>query len=372
MNNSTNRWFAANSRTTFTPEVQGQRWPDGRRSGLAAGHLRFSVLGILLALAAGQSCLAQSGRYYVTDESGFNSVWQFQGGALVSSFPTVPAGGADGPILVDGNTNEVRSVKGGFNGGFAAGSPAPGSEYDFAGVVQGPLSLDFTAHPGYGRVIDAAFDGSNAYIVAGLFGNAGVFRYNSDFSGPGTLVFNLFGPAQETTQGITYDTSTNTIWTSDYDFNATATGGRVRQWSLAGVELFSFPVIDNAGVASGRNTALAYDPSDDTFWMNATLKVRWDLDSVNCGRSTARGTSCRVFTVSRQWPRLHPTSSIGAVKSSSYPNRPPPCYPLPASSRWSRVCVEDGVAKTGLCYRSAFLESGDPAPLFFYAGVRKE
>ena len=83
MNNSTHRWFAANSQTTFTPEVQGQRCPAGRRSGLAAGHWRFSVLGILLALAASQSCLAQSGRYYVTDESGFNSVWH-QGGALVS------------------------------------------------------------------------------------------------------------------------------------------------------------------------------------------------------------------------------------------------------------------------------------------------
>ncbi len=244
----------------------------GKQSAPPTERWRIVTLVIVFSLAVGHSCMAQSGRYYVTDESGFNSIWQFQGSALVSSFPTVPAGGADGPILVDGNTNEVRSVKGGFNGGFAAGSPAPGSEYNFAGVVQGPLSLDFTAHPGYGRVIDAAFDGSNAYIVAGLFGNAGIFRYNADFSGAGTLMFNLVGAAQQTSQGVTYDTSTNTIWTSDYDFNATVTGGRVRQWSLAGVELFSFPVIDSAGVPSERNTALAYDPSDDTFWMNAHVE----------------------------------------------------------------------------------------------------
>jgi hypothetical protein len=219
------------------------------------------------------STLAQSGRYYLTDESGFNRIWQFQGGSLIASFPTVPAGAPDGPILVDGNALEVRSVKGGFSGGPIGGTPVAGSEYDFAGSVQGPLSLDFTAHPGYGRVIDGAFDGQNAYIVAGLFNSAGVFRFNGDFSGPGTLVFNIPSFPQSTAQGITYDTLTNTIWTSDYDFGALATGGRVRQWSLAGVELFSFPVVDNAGNASERNTALAYDPSDDTFWMNAHVET---------------------------------------------------------------------------------------------------
>lgn len=227
---------------------------------------RIFLLGAL-AIAA-NAFAGPTGRYYVTDESGFNKVWQFQGNSL-SSFPTVPSGGADGPIIVDGNTNTVRSVKGGFSGGASA---SPGSEYDFAGNPLGPISLDFSAHSGYGRVIDAAFDGTNAYIVSGLFGNAGVFRYNADFSGPGTLMFNLSGPAQSTAQGITYDTTTNTFWTSDYDFGASATGGRVRQWTSSGVELFSFAVVDNLGNASERNTALAYDFADDTFWMNAHVE----------------------------------------------------------------------------------------------------
>ena len=224
--------------------------------------------GIWLALglaAASAVSAGPTGRYYVTDESGFNKVWQFQG-ATLSSFNTVPAGGADGPIVVDGNTSTVRSVKGGFSGG---AGPSPGSEYNFAGVPGAANSLNFSAHGGYGRVIDAAFDGTNTYIVSGLFGNAGVFKYGANFSGPGVLQFNLLGAAQRTSQGITYDTTTNTIWTSDYDFGAGATGGRVRQWSLAGVELASFAVVDSAGNASGRNTALAYDFSDDTFWMNA-------------------------------------------------------------------------------------------------------
>ena len=227
--------------------------------------------GIWLALglaAASAVSAGPTGRYYVTDESGFNRVWQFQGSTL-SSFATVPAGGADGPIVVDGNTSTVRSVKGGFGGG---SGPSPGSEYTFAGVPGAAISLNFSAHAGYGRVIDAAFDGTNTYIVAGLFGSAGVFKYGADFSGPGVLQFNLLGAAQSTSQGITYDTTTNTIWTSDYDFGAGATGGRVRQWSLAGVELASFAVVDSAGNASERNTALAYDFSDDTFWMNAHVE----------------------------------------------------------------------------------------------------
>lgn len=221
-----------------------------------------------LALASACAWAGPTGRYYVTDESGFNKVWQFQGNTL-TSFATVPAGGADGPIIVDGTTNTVRSVKGGFTGGAAASA---GSEYNFAGTPLGAVGLDFSAHGGYGRVIDAAFDGTNSYIVSGLFGTAGVFRYGADFSGPGTLMFNLTGAAQSTSQGITYDTTTKTIWTSDYDFGATATGGRVRQWALDGTELFSFAVVDNAGNASERNTALAYDFTDDTFWMNAHVE----------------------------------------------------------------------------------------------------
>jgi hypothetical protein len=108
--------------------------------------------------------------------------------------------------------------------------------------------------------------------VSGLFGAAGVFQYNGDFSGPGTLLFNLAGPSfQSTSQGITYDTTTNTIWTSDYNISGSQSGF-VRQWSLGGIELFSFQVKDNNNVVSERNTALAYDFTDDTFWLNAHVE----------------------------------------------------------------------------------------------------
>jgi len=235
--------------------------------GLRLGCALLAVLG----MTAMAGAVGPSGRYYVTDESGFNSVWQFQGNTL-SSFPTSTSG-ADGPVVVDGNTNTVRTVTGGFTGG----AVSSGFEYDFNGVVQGPISLDFSAHSGAGRVIDAAFDGTNAYIVSGLFGGAGVYQYNADFSGSGTFLFDPTAPTNGlpgavNPQGITYDTTTDTFWVSDYDFNATVTGGQVIQFDAAGNRLSSFLVVDNSGNASERNTALAYDFTDDTFWMNAHVE----------------------------------------------------------------------------------------------------
>jgi hypothetical protein len=228
----------------------------------------FSVFAIGLHGAAQAAGAGPKGRYYVTDESGYNKIWQFQGTTL-NSFPTMPSGGGDGPIIVDGITNTVRSVK-----GFTGGSNSPGYEYLFDGTPTTSLNLDFTAHSPYGRVIDAAFDGENSYIVSGLlqFGSAGVFKYADNFSGTGSLVFN-FGPDSilQSQQGITYDTKNKTLWTSDY--NLTGTGiGYVREWDMSGNQKSLFEVVTSSGVRSERNTALAYDFSDDTFWLNAHVE----------------------------------------------------------------------------------------------------
>ena len=105
-------------------------------------QLFFLVVATLrIAGVAEAGPIGPMGRYYVTDESGFNRIWQFQGSSL-TSFATVPAGGADGPIIVDGNaaTDPVRSVKGGFSGG---SGPSPGSSYDFAGTTSSGAQLGF-------------------------------------------------------------------------------------------------------------------------------------------------------------------------------------------------------------------------------------
>jgi hypothetical protein len=86
------------------------------------------------------------------------------------------------------------------------------------------------------------------------------------------LVFNFSSdPILQSQQGITYDTKAKTLWTSDY--NLTGTGiGYVRQWDMSGNQLSLFEVVTDSGVRSERNTALAYDFSDDTFWLNAHVE----------------------------------------------------------------------------------------------------
>jgi hypothetical protein len=41
---------------------------------------------------------------------------------------------------------------------------------------------------------------------------------------------------------------------------------------MLGNQLSSFEVVTNTGVKSERNTALAYDFTDDTFWLNAHVE----------------------------------------------------------------------------------------------------
>lgn len=279
----------------------------------------FSFLAICLHGAAYAAGAGPSGRYYVTDESGFNKIWQFQGNSL-SSFPTVPSGGADGPIIVDGNTNTIRSVKGGFVGG----GTAQGSEYLFNGTPIASLNLDFSAHSGYGRVIDAAFDGKNAYIVAGLFGSAGIFQYSPDFSGTGSLVFNFpSDPILQTQQGITYDTTTKTFWTSDYNLGGSR--GYVRQWDMSGKELSSFEVVSNTGVQSERNSALAYDFTDDTFWLNAHVENSLGYGRGELWQFSRNGTFLQAIH-GQELDKQAPTSILywgGEIRATGQPTGVP-------------------------------------------------
>ncbi|MGI8923737.1 MAG: PEP-CTERM sorting domain-containing protein [Fimbriimonadales bacterium] len=77
-----------------------------------------------------------------------------------------------------------------------------------------------------------------------------VFMYDNNY-GNGLFMFN----AQPGDLGITYDSSTGTIWTSNFD------SGLVTQYQMDGVRLFQF---FSGGLAVG---ALAYDAIDDSFWM---------------------------------------------------------------------------------------------------------
>lgn len=290
---------------------------------------------LFLGMTGAANAIGPVGRYYVTDESGFNQVWQFQGNTL-SSFPTA-TNGADGPIVVDGNTNTVRTVAGGFSGGAISN----GFEYDFNGAVQGPISLDFSTHTNAGRVIDAAFDGTNAYIVSAFGASDGVYRYNADFSGPGVFLFDPTLGGSVNPQGITYDTTTNTIWITDYDFGATAIGGQVIQFDLLGNPMSSFRVVDNAGNPSERNTALAYDFTDDTFWMNAHVENTLGFGIGELWQFDRNGNFLQKIHGAQLDPNA-PQNILywgGEIRATGEPNQPNNAVPEPVSAMLSLLSL---------------------------------
>jgi len=237
-----------------------------------------------LALPAGLavSAAAQTGVYYVTDEDQpVGSIYTVQGGVYTNQWNTT-SGLRHGAIAVGPTT--VRSTVEAFGGG----GFYPGEAHTLAGVFVGPLLPGLnTAGVGPGRIIDGAFDGQSTFVVCGFDAFAAVtgevWRYGANFDGPGAFMFNV----GQNDQGITYDTATNTIWTSEYNLSGVV--GRIKQWDLAGNLLFAFPAIRPVAggfIESERNTALAYDASDDTFWFNAhvedtlngTLGELWQFD----------------------------------------------------------------------------------------------
>ena len=211
--------------------------------------------------------LAQTGEYFITTEDQpTDDIRVVQNGAIQRSWlPPI----RQGAIAVSNSVHTIDEAFG-SSGIFAGGHWTKG------GTPLGPASLDTTGIV-TGRIIDGTFDGrSSTYVVSGFdaFGTpvtgGEVWRFGPGFSGPGALMFAV----GQNDQGITYDLQTNTIWTSEYNLNGNL--GLIKQWDLAGNLIFSFPAQyvapTGALIQSERNTALAYDPLDDTFWFNAHVE----------------------------------------------------------------------------------------------------
>lgn len=235
---------------------------------MSTRHLQ-SVAALALITGSAAVASAQTGRYYITDEDQpVGSIYTVQGGIYTNQWVT-NSGLRHGAIAV--GPLSVRTMTEALGGG----GFFPGERHSLAGVFLGPIlpGLD-TAGVGLGRINDGAFDGQNTYVVSGfdVFGavTGEVWRYGADFDGPGAFMFRV----GQNDQGITYDTATNTIWTSEYNFTTGAVG-MIKQWDLAGNLIFAFPAVRPSPlglIESERNTALAYDPSDDTIWFNAHVE----------------------------------------------------------------------------------------------------
>jgi len=166
--------------------------------------------------------------------------------------------------VTDGDSEFIKAIQGGSVidenlaiGGSRRYRVAVGDTIWLGDVDQGTnIELDLNLDPtgntsGTGIDIsegtDGATDGSSNYSVESFSSSAGVYQFNSDWSG-GTLLFSVSG---SDIVGITYDPINGSLWISDET--------TLYEYNMAGVLQGSFPH------AGGRGS-LAYEGSTDTFW----------------------------------------------------------------------------------------------------------
>jgi PEP-CTERM motif len=141
--------------------------------------------------------------------------------------------------------NTVKTLDNGNCGGSGCGL---GAEYSLAGVYTGTNY----SYPGIqASFYDGASDGINIYSVD--YNSDGVYSFDSNWGNP-VLLFNT-GVTSDL--GITYDSSDNTLWISEFN------GNQVSHYSLTGTLLGSF------ASAHSALTSLALDPADGTLWMGS-------------------------------------------------------------------------------------------------------
>jgi hypothetical protein len=189
---------------------------------------------------AGQVVIGPTSTYYLTDGDSRQLVIVSGAGYTVKNY----ASGAQSeyPVAVNGSI-------------YTAGGRSfdqPGSVYDLAGNflrAGGAWTLGTT---------DSFWDGTTdgTFNYAYNFGQGGVYRFNSDWSG-GTLLF-AFGNASEYL-GITYDPTDNTLWVSGWSNNT------VVNLSMTGTILGSFTATN----FTNSLTSLALDHADGTLWMGS-------------------------------------------------------------------------------------------------------
>lgn len=216
---------------------------------------------ILLATSALASlALGQTSAYYLTQgTAGGGNTYVMQGGAQQFSYPW--AADAQMPIVIGnfGSGTRVRQAA----GQPITGNPQQGDEYLLNGTPTGLTNFWNSGDPAGTTAYDAGFNGQRIFMVHWLGATDGqVFTYDNNY-GNGAFLFK----ARPGDLGITYDSRTNTVWTSNWN------DGLISQWSLGGGLLFQYPT-GNSGVGS-----LAYDTLDDTFWVSlnsAGLLAQYD------------------------------------------------------------------------------------------------
>ncbi|WP_426168547.1 PEPxxWA-CTERM sorting domain-containing protein [Sandarakinorhabdus sp. DWP1-3-1] len=169
---------------------------------------------------------AQAASYYLFDGDSSAAV-EISGGTVVNSFSTF---GLAYPVAI----NSTIWLGGRDNGG--------STEYTLAGVATGNTAA---GGPVISQLLDGATNGSVNYGVTCCSGQNVVTIANADWSNQQTL-FNLSSNGS----GIAYDSSTNSLFVSDFD-------GAVTNYALTGVALGSF---------TANIVAIAYDSASDSLF----------------------------------------------------------------------------------------------------------
>lgn len=198
---------------------------------------------VVAALVAAQT--ASASMLYLSDGDGRRLLQiDTTTGAVASSWAANPAVRAF-PIAVHG---DIRVT------GYAPGEA--GGQYSLAGAYLG----NQYALPGMpGTLSDGTSDGNFNYGIAWLSGN--IYRFDRSWANP-ELMFN----AGTRMGGISYDTSSNSLWTS-----CDRCAG-IRNYSMTGTLLST---INTAAQSSNLDWDLAYDPSDDSLWVGEAFGSRF-------------------------------------------------------------------------------------------------
>lgn len=206
-------------------------------------RLIFSIFAVVISSYA----LCQTSALYVTaGQSGQDAI--LQGGVATVYNQAV---GYEYPIAVSNS-----SVRTAGSGQFTAATEGAG--YNMAFADTGTRYNQFTYNSAQNYLFyDGASDGIHNYVVNyGYLG--GVYQTGLDWSNQ-TLLFNLGGFG--TNLGITYDTTNNSLWVSNY-FGGTT----INDYSMSGALLSSF----STNISS--MDSLALDPADNTIWFSSTNK----------------------------------------------------------------------------------------------------
>jgi hypothetical protein len=110
---------------------------------------------------------------------------------------------------------------------------------------------------------------------------------------------------------------------------------------MLGNQLSSFEVVTNTGVKSERNTALAYDFTDDTFWLNAHVENSLGYGMGELWQFKRDGTFLQAIHGQELDPSA-PSNILywgGEIRATGQPNQVPgplPTLGLAAAFNFSR------------------------------------